>query len=105
MKIILTAAAAWLLGMPLAQEGAKESFPIGEPVVEASTWRTLGIHWIIRGDANGNANIDVDVRTSGSGPWTPGLRLFRVEKGHHLSGEWGSPLTRTVPADARLFAG
>ncbi len=72
------------------------SVPAGEPVLEPSTLHCLGVYWIVRGDANRNAAVAVDVRKAAAAEWRKGPPLFRVEKG-------ASRLP--VPADAWLFAG
>src|SRR5437762_10182440 len=67
----------------------------GEPVLEPSTLHCLGVYWIVRGDANQNARVDVSYRT-GAGEWRKGASLWRVERGaSHLK----------LPDDAWLFAG
>jgi hypothetical protein len=77
--------------------------PIGEPVLERPTLRSLGAYWIIRGDDNKNAAMRVDYRAEGETDWRQGPPMFRVEKGRHKSKEEGSLLK--VPDDAWLFAG
>ncbi|MEA2709710.1 MAG: hypothetical protein QOF78_2311 [Phycisphaerales bacterium] len=77
--------------------------PVGEPVLERPTLRSLGTYWIVRGDANKNAVVRVDYRKAGGGDWRQGPPLFRVEKGAHKTKEHGSLLK--VPDDAWLFAG
>jgi hypothetical protein len=91
------------LALALLQENA--STPQGEPVLEPPTLRSLGVYWIIRGDANRNARVDVDYRKPGSAEWTKGPPLFRVAKGPHRDKEGGSKLTEQVPEDGWLFAG
>src|ERR1019366_2360578 len=69
----------WLaLGVPLRAENA--SVPLGEPVIEPSTLHCLGAYWIVRGDDNQNARVEMSFRKSGT-EWTKSLPLFRVEKG------------------------
>lgn len=81
------------------------SVPQGDPVLDPPTLRSLGVTWIVRGDANRNAKIEVDYRRQGTTDWRKGPPLFRVEKGPHQRGDDGSPLTAQVPADGWLFAG
>ena len=76
--------------------------PSGEPVLEAPTLHSLGVHWIIAGDDNQNAVVQVAWRTRG-GPWRDGAPLLRVERGAHKPE--GNPGSVAVPADAWLFAG
>jgi hypothetical protein len=81
---------------------ANRSKPIGKAVAERPTLHSLGMHWIVRGDDNKNAKIDLDYRAAG-GEWQKGLPLFRVEKGRNIDKEFGTFLE--VPKDAWLFAG
>jgi hypothetical protein len=92
-----------ILALVLLQENA--STPRGEPVLEPPTLRSLGVYWIIRGDENRNAKVDVDYRKAGSPEWKQGPPLFRVAKGPHRDKEGGSKLTEQVPEDSWLFAG
>src|SRR5438093_7935305 len=79
------------------------AIPMGEPVLEPPTLRSLGVYWIVRGDENRNARVGVAYRTAGRGPWRQGPPLFRVERGAHQPGEYRSQLD--VPNDAWLLAG
>jgi hypothetical protein len=63
------------------------------------------VYWIIRGDDNRNARVDLDFRKSGTAQWNRALPLLRVSKGPHKDQEGGSPLTEKVPEDSWLFAG
>jgi hypothetical protein len=67
-----------LMSVALADDA---STPQGEPLLELPTLRSLGVSWIIKGDANRNAKIDVDYRKAGATEWRKGPPLFRVEKG------------------------
>ncbi len=77
--------------------------PVGDPVLERPTLHSLGAYWIIRGDDNQNATIDVEYRKEGDAQWRSGPPMFRVEKGRHTSKDHGSVLQ--LPDDAWLFAG
>jgi hypothetical protein len=85
---------------PAAAENAAK--PAGDPVLEAPTLLCLGVYWIISGDDNKNARVDVDYRKDG-GEWLKGPPLFRVEKGANKL-EKGESRVR-VPAGAWLLAG
>ncbi|MBA3845951.1 MAG: right-handed parallel beta-helix repeat-containing protein [Planctomycetes bacterium] len=76
--------------------------PLGEPVLEPATTTCLGVHWIVRGDDDGDARVAVAWREKGGKEWHDGADLWRVGKGHHVAGK-GQALA--VPDDARLFAG
>jgi hypothetical protein len=89
--------------MGAVAEAGNASAPVGEPQLERPTLHSLGVWWIIRGDDNGDASIDVAYRPAGDADWQPGPPLFRVEKGAHIDRTHGSKLD--VPEDAWLFAG
>jgi hypothetical protein len=74
----------------------------GEPVLEMPTLHSLGVHWIIAGDANQNAEVRMNCREAG-GEWRAMLPLVRVERGAHRSEKGVSSVE--VPAGAWLFAG
>ncbi|MCL2645630.1 MAG: right-handed parallel beta-helix repeat-containing protein [Phycisphaerales bacterium] len=57
------------------------SEPVGEPVVEPATLKCLGAYWVIKGDDNKNAQVNVAYRKVGTQEWLAGPPLFRVEKG------------------------
>ena len=70
--------AAWLL---LGVFGDDASSPQGEPALDPPTLRSLGLSWVVKGDANRNAKIEVEYRKPGAAAWKKGPPLFRVEKG------------------------
>jgi hypothetical protein len=76
--------------------------PLGEPVLGAPTLHSLGVHWIIGGDENLNAEVRLAWRPTG-GEWKNALPLLRVEQGAHLP-EKGLGSVQ-VPSGSRLFAG
>lgn len=86
---------------PAAAENA--ATPVGEPVLEPATLHCLGAYWIIRGDDNKNAQVEVAYRPAGAAQWKTAMPLFRVQKGAHKDEKGQSHLT--VPDDAWLFAG
>jgi hypothetical protein len=53
----------------------------GDPVLDPPTDRSLGVSWIVKGDANRNSKIEVDYRKAGAPAWKKGPPLFRAEKG------------------------
>lgn len=78
---------------------------ISTPVLERPTLHSLGVYWMVRGDANKNARITLEY-SSGEGErgrWRIGAPLFRVERGAHQLERRKSLLD--IPADAWLFAG
>jgi hypothetical protein len=77
--------------------------PLGEPVLEPPTLRSLGLYWILRGDASRSARVEVQYRKRGTTRWLAGPPLFRVESGAHQAGRHPSGVA--APADCWLFAG
>ncbi len=63
---------------PLGDDAAA---PQGEPALDPPTLRSLGVSWVVKGDANRNAKVAVEVRKAGAPAWKSGPPLFRVEKG------------------------
>src|ERR1035437_7029885 len=78
---------------------ANSSEPVGDPVLEPSTLRCLGAYWVIKGDDNRNAHVDVAYRKVGTQDWKAGPPLFRVEKGANKDH------TIKLDKDDWLFAG
>jgi len=86
-----------------AAAGENASKPVGEPVLELPTLHCLGAYWIVRGDDNKNARVEVEYRKQGDAEWKKGQPLFRVERGAHKIEKHGTRLD--VPDDGWLFAG
>jgi hypothetical protein len=75
---------------------------VDEPVMEAPTLHSLGMHWIISDDESRNAEIRIAWRKPG-GDWKEAAPLFRVEKGAHKPEKTTGSLD--VPDGSTLFAG
>ncbi len=88
-------------GAGQAPEGAAK--PLADPALDAPTMHSLGARWVIGGDDDKNAEVEVAYREAGTAPWKQGPPLFRVEKGAHKNGKGESKLP--VPEGAWLFAG
>jgi hypothetical protein len=99
----LLAAVALSSGLSRAAPPENAARLLGEPLLEPPTLHSLGVAWIVGGDANRNACVALDYRPAGGGAWKAGMPLFRVERGAHQP-ERGSGSLR-VPEDAWLFAG
>lgn len=70
---------ALLLGsLGLAQQPADRVTP-GEFIVDPPTLINLGFEWLIDGDANRNAKVDVSYRKSGDTAWQAGMPLLRLQ--------------------------
>jgi hypothetical protein len=76
MLEVMLVAAAVLLGLV----GDHAAVPQGDPALEPPTLRSLGVTWVVKGDDNGNAKVDVEYRKAGAAAWKKGAPLFRVEK-------------------------
>jgi hypothetical protein len=92
-----------LLFLASGAHASNQSKPLADPVLEPPTLHCLGTYWIVQGDDNKNAHLEVAYRPAGSQLWRRGMDLFRVEKGGNKL-EKGESMVR-VPADAWLFAG
>jgi hypothetical protein len=101
MKTFCTALFACVVGVPAA--GADMVKPIGDPQLERPTLRSLGVYWVVRGDAGQRASVRLDYREARATGWRTGAPLVRVEKRAHLMERYGSRLD--VPDDGWLFAG
>jgi len=106
-RAALVLLAVSFLAQTLRAEDASK--PLGEPVLEPSTLNCLGVYWVVGGDANKNARIEIEYRKAGSEEWKPGYLLFRVEQSaqdpsKHEDGK-GSKASVQVPDGAWLFAG
>jgi len=51
----------------------------GELVIDHPTLVNLGFEWVIQGDDNRNANVDVSYRKQGETVWKQGLPLLRLQ--------------------------
>jgi hypothetical protein len=70
-----TLLAALLLAPAVEAQNAAVPGPL---VAEQPTLHCLGVHWLIGGDANANARVDVAYRRSGATTWRQAESLFRV---------------------------
>ena len=59
-----------------AEQGAKVK--PGELIVDPPTLINLGFEWVIEGDDNHNAQVDVSYRKQGETQWKQGLPLLRL---------------------------
>ncbi len=51
----------------------------GEFLVDHPTLINLGFEWVIDGDANRNASVEVSYRKQGDAAWKPGMPLMRLQ--------------------------
>ena len=68
-----------LTGVSVIAAPKQNSVAPGEFVIENPTLINLGFEWIIRGDDNRNAKVDVSYRKQGETRWKPGLPLLRLQ--------------------------
>jgi hypothetical protein len=90
-----------LASAPCVRAG-NASQPLAEPVLEPSTLHCVGLYWLIQGDDNKNAQVEVHFRMPGQ-EWRQGMNLFRVEKGGNQLQRGQSKVH--VPPEGWLFAG
>jgi hypothetical protein len=101
-KLAVAIVASVLTGTAFVNRAAGAE-PMGEPQLERPTLRTLGVYWIVRGDKDRRASVSLEYRKEGAQAWQAGAPLFRVERGAHIMGRYGSRLQ--IPGEAWLFAG
>ena len=86
-KLFVTAV---LLGLsivnPMAKTGGANVVTPGELVIDPPTLTNLGFEWVISGDENRNARVEVSYRKRGAGDWKPAMPLLRLG-GEHIY--WG----------------
>ncbi|MBL8241899.1 MAG: hypothetical protein JNM66_31025 [Bryobacterales bacterium] len=70
-----TAALLFLAACALQAQNATQA---GRFHVEHPTLHNLGFEWLIEGDANRNATVEVRFRKAGTGAWRPALPLLRI---------------------------
>ncbi|MFB3892690.1 MAG: right-handed parallel beta-helix repeat-containing protein [Phycisphaerae bacterium] len=75
----------------------------GEPVLEAPTLHCLGVYWVIAGDPEKKARVEVSYRQAGAEKWKAGMPLFRVQ--HGATWQLTHDAELIPPDDAWLFAG
>jgi hypothetical protein len=103
--LVCTLGALLLAGPLLAQDAAMAH---GDPVLEGATLHCIGFHWLVDGDANANARVDLSLRMAGDGTWHQGPSLLRNERRttRYLD-QGGVPRTSLleIPDGGELFAG
>lgn len=79
MHRFTTACVAILLGSAgFAQQPLARVTP-GELIIDPPTLINLGFEWLIDGDANRNATVEVSYRKSGDTAWKTGMPLLRLQ--------------------------
>jgi hypothetical protein len=91
-----------LIALPLAcvAQAQDAASPASEPAFDPPTLLCLAVTWVISGDENANARVDVDCRRAGEDTWRPQQPLWRVDREQYAR----QPAV-TVPPGGWLFAG
>src|SRR5689334_23318102 len=76
---MVTPKCSLILLLTVASFAAENRTTPGELVVDPPTLINLGFEWLIRGDDNRNASVEVAFRKAGEGAWKKGLPLFRLQ--------------------------
>ena len=73
--------ALWAAGIGghVAATTSEVSVTPGEFIVERPTLINLGFEWMIDGDSNRNASVEVSFRKQGESAWRSGMPLFRLQ--------------------------
>ncbi|MCZ7648567.1 MAG: right-handed parallel beta-helix repeat-containing protein [Planctomycetota bacterium] len=103
MRASVLALAGLVLCASLHAENAARSD--GEPVLEPATLRSLGLHWVVKGDENRNAAVKSWYRKAGAEAWREALPLLRVERGAPERSDKKHGYTVGTPSGGWLFAG
>ena len=70
---------AAIAGNPARAAGGENRLKPGEFVIDPPTLINLGFEWMIEGDDNRNAAVEVSYRKQGESRWKPGLPLLRLQ--------------------------
>jgi hypothetical protein len=77
LTLVVSARSEGGAGAPLAP-GMNQVTP-GELIIDPATLINLGFEWLIEGDDNRNAVVEVSYRKNRRGPWSEALPLLRVQ--------------------------
>jgi len=64
----------------IAHAAVKNGVTAGEFIIDPPTLINLGFEWMIDGDDNRNATVEVTYRRKGDRDWKPALPLFRLQQ-------------------------
>ena len=79
--------------------------PEGEPVLDPPTLHCLGAYWLVRGDDNHNARVEVAYRRAGTSDWKRAPDMLRVDHGPFTdAGDQIKPPAVMIQ-EGRMFAG
>src|SRR5689334_610699 len=68
-----------LLTVAVLRGSAADKVIAGELIVDHPTLINLGFEWLIQGDDNRNARVEVSYRRQGDAQWKPALPLLRLQ--------------------------
>jgi hypothetical protein len=77
---------AWL-GAFAADQAKENAVTAGEFIVDPPTLINLGFEWMIQGDDNRNAKVDVSYRKKGDAQWRTALPLLRLQNEEIFQGD------------------
>src|SRR5207244_11334689 len=77
-----------------AADAKSNAVTAGEFVIDPPTLINLGFEWMIEGDANRNAKVEVSYRKKGDAQWRMALPLLRLQNEEIFQGD---RLTVVVP--------
>src|SRR5436190_9585222 len=69
----------WFCGVVVAAENQTTKVKPGELIVDHPTLINLGFEWLIQGDDNRNARVEVSYRKRGETLWQQSLPLLRLQ--------------------------
>src|SRR5215475_229082 len=78
LSVLLTSVSLFAGGSVFGQT-AVNGVTAGEIWVEPSTLTSLGLEWVMTGDSNRNAKVEMAYRKAGETAWKPALSLVRQQ--------------------------
>jgi hypothetical protein len=86
-RLVLSAAVLVLCAPQFSGAQPVNAVTPGEFVIDHPTLINLGFEWIIQGDDNRNASVEVSYRKKGETQWKQGMPLFRLQREEIYSGD------------------
>ena len=98
MSLRLFPAVLLLALLCAGQARAETRAASGRLVVDAPTLTAIGVEWVITGDDNRNATVEVSYRRKGEQAWKKALPLLRIH--HEVVNSWEPPFRPVDPTPA-----
>ena len=98
MSLRLFPAVLLLALLCAGQARAQTATASGRLVVDAPTLTAIGVEWVITGDDNRNAAVEVSYRRKGEQAWKKALPLLRIH--HEVVNSWEPPFRPVDPTPA-----